>query len=248
MRFAFPRPASVLALALCTLSAAAAAQGAAATPGARDSLASVIPDGAVTVDVLTPEYPRHIEELAVRMDAAARRDPAWFQQFTRQHPGVPPYDPRLGVTAVEYQEYVSASRTSSWRVRERATLTFERHPGTRRWTLHGWGVLAPLEGTVIDLDDLAIQSRKGPLAFIGIASPERTQGALDWRWFGTFKAAHRMPHPGAEAAEQQALDASLHIGPLTSGHDAALYWTVHRSNGGQRMDDQFLLLRFPARR
>lgn len=235
-----PARAPLLAIVLTLASPAAPATARGALTAA-DSLASVLPQGAVVVDVLTPDYTKRVEELAVRINAAAREHPQWFQAYMREHAGAPPWHPNFGVTPAEYREYVSAARTATWRVRERATLTFERATEGRRWTLHGWGVLDPLEGVVIDLETMTVRSRKGMLPFLGIAAPQRDEGALDWRWFGSWKASHRIGDP---AHGGQALDVGLHLGPLADGRHAALYWTSRRANNGRRLEDQFLLLRF----
>lgn len=210
--------------------------------GAGDSLAAILPSGSVTVEILTPDYTRRVEELAVRMNASAREHPQWFQAYMRHYGGKAPWHPNFGLTRAEYQEYVTSARVATWKVRERATLRFDREPGRRRWALHGWGVLEPLEGVVIDLDAMRVDSRKGPLPFVGIARPQGDPGALAWVWFGTWKASHQVGDPRAGG---QSLNVSFHVGPLAGGRQGALYWTSRRVNGGVVLADQFMLVRFP---
>lgn len=38
------------------------------------------------------------------------------------------------------------------------------------------------------------------------------------------------------------------MAPLGDGSTAAMYWTARRFNGGRKLADEFLLVRFPARR
>jgi hypothetical protein len=214
---------------------------------ALDSLAALIPEGAVTVEMLAPSYSRRTEEIAVRMEAAARHNPAWFQAYTRRYPVSPlPWHPNLGVTREEYQEYLLGSKTAPMAVTQRATLTFEREPARRRWRIHGWGKLQPLDGLLIDLERNTIDGRRGSLPGLGVIAAEAASGSpLAWRWYGVWKAAHRMGDP---LHGGQAMSASLHLGPLGDGRSAALYWTYRRYNNGARLNDEFLLLRYPLPR
>jgi hypothetical protein len=239
-----PIPASRLLPALGVVLALIGPSGArpAQARTAADSLAAILPSAAVTVEILTPDYTRRVEELAVKMNAAARANPQWFQAYMREYGGNAPWHPNFGLTPVEYKEYVSSARSSKWKVRERATLRFERVAGRRRWALHGWGVLTPFEGLVIDLDSQRVESRKGPLPFVGIAAPQTDPGSLGWLWFGTWKASHRVGDP---LVGGQSLDVSFHLGPLAGGRQGAIYWTSRRVNRGVQLADEFMLVRFP---
>lgn len=239
---------SLLLVAPC--GAALAAAPAAALPAGRaalDSLAGLLPEGPVTVEILAPRYTRRIEGLAARMQASARRNPGWFQAYTRRFPSPPlPWHPNLGITRAEYEEYLAGSKGAPMAVTQRATLRFERESGRRRWRLHGWGKLAPLDGLLIDLERNAVEGRRGPMPGLGLAAPdEGSDSPLAWRWYGVWKAAHRS---GNAQSGGQAMSASLHIGPLGDGRTTALYWTYRRYNNGARLDDEFLLLRFERSR
>jgi hypothetical protein len=77
---------------------------------------------------------------------------------------------------------------------------------------------------------------------MGVTAPEASaESALDWRWYGVWKAAHRV---GDDRKGGQAMSASLHLGPVGDGGHVAIYWTYRRYNNGARLDDEFLLLRF----
>lgn len=222
----------------------------AALPAGRaalDSLAALLPDGAVTVEILAPHYTTRIEGLAARMQASARRNPAWFQAYTRAHPVPPlPWHPNLGVTRAEYQEWILGSRDAPMAVTQRATLRFVREEARRRWTLQGWGKLTPLNGLLIDLERNEVGGKRGPLIGLGVIAPDDPAKApLDWRWYGAWKAAHRV---GDTQQQGQAMSASLHFGPLADGASVAMYWTYRRYNNGARLDDEFLLVRFPRPR
>lgn len=207
-----------------------------------DSLAALVPDSVVTVDILTPQYSKQVEGLAVRLASAARRNPEWFQAHTRAHPGgAPPWHPNLGITRAEYTEYLIESRSAPMAVSQRMTLRFVRQGAARRWRLQGWGKLAPLNGLILDLDRNQVEGRRGKLEGKGIAHASATDATpLAWQWYGVWKAAHQT----GDAKRGQALQASLHIGPLAKGREVGMYWTYRRFNNGARLDDEFLLLRY----
>ncbi len=209
---------------------------------AADSIARLIPAKPVVVEILSPKLSKEVEDIAVKMEAAARRDPRWFQAYTAGHPRPLPYHPNLGVTKPEYARYLDESANTPLAVTQRVTLTFARDGRRNRWTLKGWGKLAPLNGTVIDLDAGTATNRRGRMELLGTARPTSPEmrSRLDWAWFGSFRSAHLVGPKGS----QQMLVASLHLGPMRDGRQVGLYWSYRRVNGGARMDDEFLLLRW----
>jgi hypothetical protein len=209
-------------------------------------VAALIPDGAVTAEVLTPDYSQKMQEISRRLINAAQADPAWFQNWIARHPGGQlPWHPNLGVTKPEYELYLREGREAKFAVRTRVRLNFERAGRSRRWVLHGWGLLTPLEGLTIDLDQgHALSPRWGELPFAGVAEPTDPGVQLPWKWYGVWKASHVVGDPRRQG---QAASSSLHIGPLGDGKMVGLYWTSRRLNRGRQLADEFLLLRFPAR-
>ena len=53
--------------------------------------------------------PREIDKFVAKVEAAARKDPKWFREFSsKSKPGIPlPFDERLGLTQQEYAEYLA---------------------------------------------------------------------------------------------------------------------------------------------
>ena len=70
---------------------------------------SVLPEGklvkAATVQVVPPA---ELDAYLAKVEAAAKKDPEWFNEHSKKSPpGVPlPYDPKLGLTQEEYDEYL----------------------------------------------------------------------------------------------------------------------------------------------
>ena len=211
-----------------------------------DRIAALIPDGMVTAEVLTPDYPQPMQEITRRMINAAQANPSWFQSWVAQHPhGDLPWHPNLGVTKAEYELYQTEGRASKYAVRTRVQLTFERQGTGRHWTLKGWGLLTPINGLSIDLDaGQVITTRWGNLPFIGISQPNEPGVRLPWNWYGVWKSSHQIGDPKKGG---QAMAASLHVGPLGDGKMVGMYWVTRRLNKGRQLSDEFLLLRFPAR-
>jgi len=73
---------------------------------------TLLPADGVTVDVMQPAFPKRLEELAARLQAAMAKDPEWTKSFlAKAKPGEPlPYDERLGLTRAEYDEFLALSK------------------------------------------------------------------------------------------------------------------------------------------
>lgn len=239
------RAAAALVLAAVLLSPAPA--HAAVRPSLADSIARLLPDGEVPVEILTPQYSERMSEIARKIDSARRANPRFFQGWLAAHPGgPPPWNPAFGVTRAEYEDYLREGRTASFKIRQRARLTFTRNGRSHVWKLTGWGLLGPVNTMVIDADQGMVASpRSGVLPLIGVSAPNEPGVQLPWLWYAVWRAEHVVGDPRKGG---QALQASLHIGPLGDGHTTGLYWVSRRFNGGTRLADEFLLLRFPSGR
>lgn len=68
--------------------------------------------------------PPEIDKFVAKVEAAARKDPKWFQEFSGQaKPGTPlPYDERLGLTKPEYDEYLALWNKREFKPIEEVTL------------------------------------------------------------------------------------------------------------------------------
>lgn len=242
IRHAFPGrlpvPAFALALVLALPPAHALTEA--------DRIEALIPDSTVTAEVLTPDYSQRVQEISRRLINSAQADPVWFQNWIARHPNMPlPWHPNLGISRPEYDLYMREGTKAKYEVRTRVRLTFQRAGSARRWTLHGWGLLTPIDGLTIDLDrGNAVSSRWGALPFLGIARPTDPGVQLPWNWYGVWKDSHVIGDPRKNG---QALTLSLHVGPLGDGRMVGLYWTSRRLNRGRQLADEFLLVRFPAR-
>jgi len=206
-----------------------------------DSLAALIPNGTVETELLTPVYTQRVMELTKKLVAAQRANPGWFQAYMRQ-PQPRPWHPNLGLTRLEYEEYLREGRRVTMSVRGRERLTFQRVGQARRWIVHGRFVLKALDGIILDLDGRRSGSSLGALPFYGIMRPTSSDASLDWSWYGVWKA---FPAAGSRGP---ASTASLHMGPVDGGRNVALYWVARRPDPRSMMQDEFVLLRYPTPR
>lgn len=239
-RRAFPSAAGLLVMLLLALALPRPA-GAAAFA---DSVSALIPDSTITVEILTPGYSQRMQELSQKLLIAARSRPQWFEAYTARYRQPLPWHPNLGLTRAEYQEYMLGSKASAYVVRQRAKLTFTRIGNMAAWRLHGWGLLQPIDGMVIDaVHDVVRLPRRGALQGMGIVEPTDRTVSLDWKWYAVWKAVHQS---GDATRGGKGLILALHMGPLGDGN-TGLYWTERHVNMGSALEDEFLLLRFPPK-
>jgi hypothetical protein len=84
--------------------------------------------------------PQEIDKFLVKVEAAARKDPKWFTEFSSaSKPGLPlPYDERLGLTKEEYAEYLALWSKRDFKSIEDVTLMLrESTKGT--WVISSTG-------------------------------------------------------------------------------------------------------------
>lgn len=75
--------------------------------------------------------PPEIEKYINKVEAAARKDPKWFREFSgASKPGAPlPYDERLGLTKAEYDEYLALWNKREFKAMEEVMLLLRKSAG-----------------------------------------------------------------------------------------------------------------------
>lgn len=92
---------------------------------------SVLPDGklvkAATIQVVPPA---ELEPYLAKVEAAAKKDPEWFNEHSKKSaPGVPlPFDPKLGLTKEEYDEYIRIWEKREFKPVEPIVLQLKKSP------------------------------------------------------------------------------------------------------------------------
>lgn len=145
----------VLAVIVLAAAPPAAARAHAQAPAVRavslDSVRALLPAGTITMDVMDLAPSPRLAELGERLVAGARANPEWFQKAVRTAaPGEPiAYDPRMGLTEAEWQEYQRLSRGQTLAKVAEGPLAV-RVEGTRL-VLDGGAGFPDLTGLAIDL-------------------------------------------------------------------------------------------------
>jgi hypothetical protein len=93
------------ALLLLLTATAAAAQ----SQSTNATLRTLMPSGRVAVEVMEQYAPPRLAELTEKVKRAVAADPAWWQQHVAKAPAGKPirYDPRIGLTEAEFQEFLA---------------------------------------------------------------------------------------------------------------------------------------------
>lgn len=112
----------------------------------------VLPIGAIDVKVMNVAATPRIVELATKFQAAAKRDPQWFLAHSNAAgPGQPmSYDPRLGLTQAEFEEFRAWSDNPKLAVVAKAQLGIDRK-SPDLFVVTGLGLIADIRDLEVDL-------------------------------------------------------------------------------------------------
>jgi hypothetical protein len=129
---------------------------------ARPDPGQVLSAGSLPVAVMEVVGPPRLNELSGRIAAALRSDPSWWNEVVGRTPaGQPlPYDPRMGVSRAEYDEFLMLGDQRTLQKRSDAIVqVIERNNGALE--LDGGDALRDLTGVVIDLKNDRVQTPFG---------------------------------------------------------------------------------------
>jgi len=75
--------------------------------------------------------PREIDRYVAKVEKSAKADPAWFKEFSsKAKPGVPlPFDPKLGLTKEEYDDYLKLWGKREFKPMEEVLLRLRKSAG-----------------------------------------------------------------------------------------------------------------------
>ncbi len=84
--------------------------------------------------------PPEIDKYISKVEAAARKDPKWFREYSgSSKPGLPlPYDTRLGLTEAEYAEYLELWNKREFKMMEEVMLMLRQTAGDT-WSVTSTG-------------------------------------------------------------------------------------------------------------
>ena len=180
--------------------------------------------GRFTADVMEPTTPPRAAELIARLQQAARKNPEWFrEQVKLVKPGEPlPYDPRLGMSQAEYEDFLAMSRQMKMQKRGEVEISITSK-GDGVYALDGGQRLPDLTG--VEIDAVRREARtpygvaRGQAAFN--ASDDSALGA----WNGVeWKLTQFDPKTNTGASVKVA------IGKLHPSGRAVIYYNVTKAD------------------
>ena len=137
----------------------------------------LLPTGKLRAEVMELAAPPRMAELSSRLQAAVRRDPAWWTAHVQAaRPGEPlAYDTRLGLTEAEYREFLALGDSLRIRPVAPVELQFTAAPGG--WRLEGGTSLPELQGIVIDTLTWELQTPLGKATAVKVITANTNQQA-----------------------------------------------------------------------
>ena len=228
MRYRFP---TARVLALGVLAWLVATPVAAQTSNAPRSVTGVavarlIPGGAVTAQVMEIGAPPRFAELSARLQAAMRKDPAWFAAHVQAaRPGEPlSYDARMGITAAEYRDLLALA--DSMAIRPVSPVELRVVPTPTGWRLEGGTALPELQGVEIDTVAWEVRTPFGVAKTVKAISANPDQRATG-PWDGV-----QWQHQDPSLAAGNGTMATFALGRLAASGRGLLYYDARRAAGG----------------
>jgi hypothetical protein len=182
--------------------------------------------------------PPEIDKFVAKVEAAARKDPKWFQEFSGQaKPGTPlPYDERLGLTKPEYEEYLTLWNKREFKPIEEVTLLLRSTAGDT-WAVTSTGGAGSLSTLRYSAKSDSFRSPNGELKRIEDIKADASSilgewTGLEWKF-----------------EEETGLGKSkenLAIGRLADKKFGIIVFRAQElSSEGTRLLDKSLVIRFP---
>lgn len=115
-----------------------------------------------TIGMVVP--PAEIDKHVAKVEAAARKDPEWFTEYSSSSaPGTPlPFHEKLGLTQAEYDDYLALWRKREFRPLEEVLLLLRESPGGV-WTLTATGNASQLSTLRFQNESGTFRSPNGEL-------------------------------------------------------------------------------------
>jgi len=181
--------------------------------------------------------PAEIDKHVAKVEAAARQDPEWFQEYsTTSSPGSPlPFHEKLGLTRAEYDEYIALWRQREFRAIEEVMLLLRKSAGDT-WTITATGEAGAISTLRYQPESDTFRSPNGELARIEDIKAEAD--SILGEWTG----------PEWRFEEETSLGQTkenIALGRFADGvHGLVVYRLQEVSTEGTRLMDRSLVIRF----
>lgn len=185
-------------------------------------IGELIPRGVVEVDVMDFSFPARLFELAEKLQSSVARNEAWWYNHVQNTPpGEPlPYDPRMGLSKSEYEEFLRLGASPTLVKIAESTLEFSWING-KRVRITGPEMLWILDGVEIDLDSDSVETPFGKLldrTEVNNLSEDSATGP----WSG---------HQWSLVSFSELMSVSLAFGRLHENGRGILYYKVRSAQG-----------------
>ncbi|MEO8616707.1 MAG: hypothetical protein ABI600_16300 [Luteolibacter sp.] len=182
--------------------------------------------------------PQEIDKYVAKVEAAARKDPKWFREFSGQAtPGAPlPYDERLGLTNEEYKEYLELWKKREFKSIEEIVLLL-RQNADASWTVSATGGGSTLTTLRYQTKDDFFRSPNGELK--RIKDIEADASSILGQWSGREWKFEEETGLGK-------VKENLALGRFADNQFGILVYRAQElSSEGTRLLDKSLVIRFP---
>ncbi len=188
-----------------------------------------------SIGVVVP--PPEIEKFLSKVEAAARKNPKWFKEFTEAaKPGTPlPYHENLGLTKVEYDEYLALWAKREFKPTNEVMLVLRETFGNT-WSLTASGEAGAISTLRYDPKTDTFRSPNGELKRLEDikADKESILGAWsgkEWRF--------------EEKSELGQIKENIAVGKFDkTGFGLVVYRVQEISTEGSRLLDKSLVIRY----
>jgi hypothetical protein len=185
--------------------------------------------------------PSEIDKYVAKVEAAARKNTEWFQEFSgKAKPGVPlPFDERLGLTREEYDDYMALWNKREFKPVEEVSIILRKGAGGT-WTLFSTGAAGVLTTLRYSPESDVFQSPNGDLKRIEDINAAASSILGAW----TGKEWKFEEETGLGQTKE-----NLALGQMADGSFGLLVYRVQElSAEGTRLLDRSLVIRFPLQK
>jgi hypothetical protein len=184
--------------------------------------------------------PREIDKFVAKVEAAARKDPKWFREFSaKSKPGIPlPFDQRLGLTQQEYAEYLALWNKREFKAFEDVSVVLRPSSGNS-WTITATGQASAISTLRFIPKEDVFRSPNGDLKRIENIKAEASSILGEW----TGREWKLEEDTGLGKTKE-----NFAIGRFTNKPFGLLVYRAQEvSTEGTRLLDRSLVIRFPIK-
>jgi len=190
-------------------------------------LEDLFPSDNVLADVMALQFPPRMNELYARLKAAAAANREWFDGYVKEHARESslPYDPKLGLSAEEYSEYLLLRRGVKLEKTKEVELKVNRTSSTIELRLDE--TRDPIQPIRIDFKTRTLTT---PLVSVG--HPEAKESS-DTRGFLGPNQTYTWQAKTSSADGATLVTVIFTVGKITADNRKFIQYRVNKSVGGR---------------